>query len=73
MPEVCHKLTENIAQARTHFVLDVVSRDTGLFVVLPDGTNLARLNVHIADALVEEVRLQAIRLEALINKKNIFE
>lgn len=73
MPEVCRKLTENMAQARTHFVLDVICRDTGLFVVLPDGTHLARLNMHLTDALGEEVRLQAVRLEALINKKNIFE
>ncbi|KAK5057582.1 hypothetical protein LTR84_011582 [Exophiala bonariae] len=73
MSEVCRKLAVATTKAQTHFVLNVICTDTGLSVVLSDGSHLARLNVHLADALVEEVRSGTIRLEALVSKRNIFE
>lgn len=73
MSEVRRKLTEGQTEARTHFVLNVICIGNELVVVLTDGTHLARLNMHLADALVEDVRSETIRLEALVSKRNIFE
>jgi hypothetical protein len=73
MSDVCRKLTEATTKAQTHFVLNVICTDSGLSVVLSEGSHLARLNMHLADALVEEVRSGTIKLEALVSKRNIFE
>jgi hypothetical protein len=73
MSEVCRKLSKEMAQEQTHFILNVIWLDGGLFIILPDGTHLARLNMQVADTLVDYVKLESIRLEALINKRNIFE
>lgn len=73
MSEVCRKLSKEMTQEQTHFILDVIWLDGELVVILPDGTRLARLNMQLADALAEYVRLERIRLQGLINKRNIFE
>jgi hypothetical protein len=73
MSDVCRSLNEDMTQARNHFILDVICIHEGLSVVLPNGTHLGQLNMHLADALVDHVRSQNIRLEALVLKKSIFE
>jgi len=84
MPEVCRKLNgdmtpardhfnEDMIPTRNHFLLDVIWLHNELFVILPDGTHLARLNMHLSEALQDHVKSQAIRLEALVHKTKIFE
>ncbi|KEF62318.1 uncharacterized protein A1O9_00290 [Exophiala aquamarina CBS 119918] len=84
MPEVYRKLNgdmtptrnyfnEDMIPARNHFLLEVICLDDELFVILPDGTRLAQLNMHLYEALQDHVKSQTIRLEALIHKRKIFE
>ncbi|KIX96920.1 uncharacterized protein Z520_07034 [Fonsecaea multimorphosa CBS 102226] len=73
MSEVSRCLREDVPQARTHFILDIICADEQLYVCIPGGMRIATLNVHLTEALMEHVKVQKIRLEALVHRRTIFD
>ncbi|EXJ70483.1 uncharacterized protein A1O5_06552 [Cladophialophora psammophila CBS 110553] len=73
MREVSQCLRGNVPQTRTHFILDVVFDNDSLYICIPDGMRIANLNCYLTESLVEHVKSQHIRLEALVHRRMIFE
>lgn len=73
MSEAYHHLNSEMNHVRTHFILDIICHSDDLFIVLPNRLHLARLNIHLVDALINHVKSGSIQLEALLNKRSILE
>ncbi|OQV01237.1 Helicase conserved domain-containing protein [Cladophialophora immunda] len=73
MSEVSRCLRENVPRARTHFILDIICADDELCVCIPGGMRIATLNLHLTESLLEHVKAQKVRLEALIHRRTIFD
>ncbi|KIW77958.1 hypothetical protein Z517_07791 [Fonsecaea pedrosoi CBS 271.37] len=73
MSEVSQCLRENATQARTHFILEIVCIDDELFICIPGSMRIARLNLHLTEALAGHVKARKIHLEALAHRRTILE
>lgn len=57
----------------SHFLLDITSEDGKLYIKLNPDTRLAELNKQLNESLKESVETKAIRLEAVIHRRTLFE
>lgn len=74
MAEVVANLdSPEVPQIRSHYLLNVISKEGRLMVAIPGGVFLAQLNEQVNESLRELVETGEIQLQALVHKKKIFE
>lgn len=75
MNRVIAKLqSANLRQIPSHFLLNVTNRDGKLLVTIPDDSlTIGQLSEQLGGALSQLVTNNAVSLEVLVHRKDIFE
>ncbi|KAK5072443.1 hypothetical protein LTR51_005079 [Lithohypha guttulata] len=63
----------DVEHVRSYYLLDINLIDNKLYVTSPNGEPIAQVNKHFEDSLLESVKFQRIKLQALLHKTRVFE